>query len=161
MKGPARGKPKTAKDSATGASTDSATGASAKTNGSARGRPKPAMDPATGGSAGSATGASNIAYALVDGTDAHPGTLLHRFFQEKANGGFSDENAAAHISKWTTPLLRGAEAFEAALLKEQRKIQQMPLVFGMIRGGDLLLNKRFLFETNFPCKACSPLFWFT
>jgi hypothetical protein len=49
------------------------------------------------------------------------GTLLHKFQVAEEAGNLDETAAAHHIIKWIKILQRGTDAFEAAILKEQRK----------------------------------------
>ena len=73
-------------------------------------------------------------------TGTPSGTLLHKFQVAENDGTLDDTAAANHIIRWMKILQRGADAFEAAILKERRKIKQEPLVFAIMTGNERIID---------------------
>ena len=73
-------------------------------------------------------------------TGTPSGTLLHKFQVAEEDGTLDETAAANHIVRWIKILQRGPDAFEAAILKERRKIKQEPLVFAIMTGNERIID---------------------
>ena len=124
--GVARGSPKPASGS-------KREGTSIRAPGVARGSP-------TSGSESRSTGTPSGTLLQSRSTGTPSGTLLHKFQVAENSGTLDDTAAANHIIRWMKILQRGTDAFEAAILKDGRKIKQEPLVFAMMTGNERIID---------------------
>ena len=113
----------------------------------ARGRPKGVARGPPGAARGRPTiDRSNVAEppertgSESSSTGTPSGTVLHKFQVAEEDGNLDETAAANHIVRWIKILQRGPDAFEAAILKERRKIKQEPLIFAIMTGNERIID---------------------